>query len=202
MSKVERTTPDGRQFIPKRRRNVRPEKVQVGKGKLQRLRILNDGREYYLQFLGSFAPQILLLTTIWLASTRFYFIFDITNLSPTLLFILLIVSFVVAVYSSWSRFHERCFSDLKKWILSQDKLFTRRNLKGRDRLFAMLKAVWHERFVEMAEYIVVLYFLPIALAIVLGQSLNSAATIWRANHPTKPTSSTDYRKEKPRQIES
>lgn len=148
-----------------------------------RLQLLNGGRDHYLEFLRNLTPQILLLSGAVLLGARLDFTrFDFDNIIPTLVFFVVLGSFILAFWANASRFYERCSGEWKAWLSELQDSLTAQDIKGSHRIVAKLKAIWRERFVEFLELLIVQWFFPITLAIVIGMAFNSAVSIWRANY--------------------
>lgn len=148
-----------------------------------RLQLLNGGRLFYLDFLRNLTPQIILFSIALLLWARLDFTrFDFDNTLPTVVFFVILGSFILAFYANSTLLYERCFAEWKQWLSDIDKSLTAQGVKGPRRLVAKLQAVWRDRFVEFIEIFIVLWFLQVALAIVVAMSMHSASSIWRANH--------------------
>lgn len=148
-----------------------------------RLQLLNNGREHYLNYLRNLTPQILIFSIVILAGRKLDFTrFDFNNFEVTLLFFILLGSFMLAAYANSTTFYERCFSELKEWIAELDASLKAQNITRFQRFHLKIKAVWHERFIELSEAIIVLWFIPITFAIVIGMSIHSALSILKITH--------------------
>lgn len=148
-----------------------------------RLQLLNNGREHYLNYLRNLTPQILIFSIVILAGRKLDFTrFDFNNFEATLLFFILLGSFMLAVYANSTIFYEHCFSELKEWIAELDASLKAQNITRFQRFLLKIKAVWHERLLELSEVIILLWFPPITLAIVIGMSIPSALNILKITH--------------------
>ena len=148
-----------------------------------RLQLLNNGREHYLNYLRNLTPQILIFSIVILAGRKLDFTrFDFNNFEATLLFFILLGSFMLAVYANSTIFYEHCFSELKEWIAELDASLKAQNITRFQRFLLKIKAVWHERLLELSEVIILLWFPPITLAVVIGMSIPSALNILKITH--------------------
>ncbi len=153
-----------------------------------RLQLLNDGREHYLNFLRNLTPQIILLSTIWLASEKFDIPprIDFNNTFNTFVFLALVCTFSLAVYANITRFRDQCFVEFDNWHSEQQKTLAAQGIKGRRHYIEMAKAIYRYKFVETIEiFTIFISIIIIALAIVIGMSLHSANGIWRDSHHTE-----------------
>lgn len=149
-----------------------------------RLQLLNDGRVHYLDFLRNLTPQIILFSiTILLILQLDFSRLDFNNIEQTLLFFVLLGSFLLAFYANSTLFYERCFAELKVWVSELNQSMTLQNITGAQRFLKKAKAVWNERFIELLEAIAVLLFFQITLAVVIVMSTHSALSIWSVTHP-------------------
>lgn len=148
-----------------------------------RLQLLNNGREHYLNYLRNLTPQILIFSIVILAGRKLDFTrFNFNNFEASLIFFILLGSFMLAAYANSTIFYERCFTELKEWISELDASLNAQNITGFQRFLLKIKAVWHERLIELSEAIIVLWFIPITLAMVIGMSINSALSILKITH--------------------
>lgn len=157
----------------------------------ERLQLLNDGREHYLNFLRNLTPQIILLSTVWLASEKFVFPpqLDFTNTIQTVTFFTLIGCFALAVYANISRFLDQCFREYEIWHSKCRRRLAVTGFRGVQHNVAMMRAIFRYKLIETVEIFVFFVSIAvIALAIVIGMSMHSARRIWKDLHPTAQTS--------------
>lgn len=149
----------------------------------ERIQLVNGGRSHYLEFLRNLTPQVVLFSIVLLLGYQLNFTrFDLGNWVPTLMFFILLGAFALAFYANSTLFYEKCFPEWKEWLKKTERSIATRGIRGPRRLIAKLKAIWCERFVEFVEVVTAIYFLQIALAIVIAMGMHSASTILRASH--------------------
>ena len=149
-----------------------------------RIHILNGGREAYQNFLRNLTPQVLLLYSALVLSTKLDFKrFDLDNWQVTLAFFILLVAFGVAAWINSSNLYRSITDRLEKWQLKIGKKLDRHEITGRRRRSAArLYAVLKKKRVEFLEFMLVIFFLQTALAIVVAQAILSADTVLRVAH--------------------
>lgn len=148
-----------------------------------RLKLLNDGRNYYLEFLRNLTPQVMLFTIALLGMHKLDINrIDFGNFWATAITFFFLGSFILAFYANSTLFYENCFSDLRKWRSDLNKQLTEKNITGYKRLVAKLQAAWNERFIEYLEAFTVLFFFQFAFAAIIVMSVNAAYGIWKATH--------------------
>jgi hypothetical protein len=149
---------------------------------LKRLQLLNGGRSHYLDFLRNLTPQGFLFSFSLLLAVKLDFMrFDPSNFDITLIFFVIFSAFAVSVYSNSTLFYERCFSDWSKWLIRKHKMI---RLEGGGRLrrfIEILKSIWRERFVEFIEVAIAVFFLQLALLLVIATGMQSVAKVLQAN---------------------
>lgn len=149
----------------------------------KRLQLLNGGRVFYLDFLRNLTPQIILLSFTLLVAIKLDFTsIDLNNFGPTILFYVLLCSFILAFYANSTLLYERCFGEWKRWFTDLENSLNTRGVEGPRRLLLIAQAIWNEQFVEFLEILTVLVFFQIVFAIVIVLSIHSASNIWNVNH--------------------
>lgn len=161
--------------------------LTMSKSIKERIQLINDGREPYLNFLRNLTPQIILLSTVWLASEKFVLPpqLDFTNSFQTITFLALVGCFALAVYANTSRFLDQCFNGYEIWHTKCRRRLAISGFRGVHLNFSMMNAIYRYKFVETVEIFVFFVSITvIALAIVVGMSMHSATRIWNDLHPT------------------
>jgi len=149
-----------------------------------RIHILNGGREDYQNFLRNLTPQVLLLSSALLLSTKLDFKrFDLDNWPVTTAFFILLAAFGAAAWINSSNFYRAFTARFEKWQLKIGKLLDRHGVLGwRRRNAARLYAGLKKKRVEFLEFLLVIFFLQTALAIVMAQAILAANAILRVAH--------------------
>lgn len=144
-----------------------------------RLELLNGGRGAYLDFLRNLTPQAVLFSFVLLLGSKLGFHYARDNTIPTLLFVLLLGSFGVAVYANSTLFYERCFVNWKRWLSKMDGFLKIRRVSRGQRVAAKIKAVWRNRLIEYVEVTIALYFIQAAVSIVIFSAMQTAYTFFK-----------------------
>ena len=147
-----------------------------------RLELLNGGRSAYLDFLRNLTPQAGLFSFVLLLGSKLGFHYVPDNTIPTLLFILLLGAFGVAVHANSTLFYERGFVNWKRWLSKMDGFLKVRQVSRGQRVAAKIKAIWRNRLVEYVEVTVALYFIQAAVGIVIFSAMQTASAILKANN--------------------
>ena len=146
----------------------------------ERLELLNGGRSAYLEFLRNLTPQAFLFSIVILVGSKLGFHYEPDNAIPTLLFVMLLGAFGLAVYANSSLFYERGFPNGKRWLSKMDAFLKIRRVSRGRRVAAKLKAVWRNRLVEYLELSIAMYFIQIAVGVVIFSAMQSAFSILKA----------------------
>lgn len=148
----------------------------------EHLELLNGGRSAYLEFLRNLTPQAFLFSFALLAGSKLGFHYEPENAIPTLLFVMLLVAFGLAVYANSSLFYERGFTNWKRWLSKMDGFLKVRRVSQGRRVAAKLKAIWRNRLIEYLELSIAMYFIQIAVGIVIFSAMQSAFAILKATN--------------------
>ena len=150
---------------------------------LDRIQLLNGGREPYLEFLRNLTPQIVLFTLVLILWVKLDFTrIDLNNAQPTITFFVLLGSFALAFYANSTVFYKKCFAELEAWLKEERAQHTSDGIKGLRFFVAMIKSVLQNRFIEFLELATITFFLPIALAGVIAIAIYQYQNILRAMH--------------------
>jgi hypothetical protein len=152
-----------------------------GKKFSNRLELLNGGRRAYLEFIRNLTPQAVLCSFVLLLGSKLGFHYEPDNTILTFLFIIILGAFVVAVHANSTLFYENGFSNWKRWLSKTDGLLKIRRVSLGRRIIAKLIAIWRNRLIEFLEVTVALYFVQVALVIVIFFAMQSASVILKAN---------------------
>ena len=147
-----------------------------------RLELLNGGRSAYLEFLRNLTPQGLLFSFILLLGSKLGFHYSPDNTIPTFLFFMLFGMFGMAVHANSTIFYERGFANWKRWLSKMDGFLRIRRLSRGQRVAAKIKAIWRNRLIEYIELNIALYFIQVALGIVIFSATQSAHVILKINN--------------------
>ncbi|MFZ2525862.1 MAG: hypothetical protein WAW87_11195 [Candidatus Ferrigenium altingense] len=148
----------------------------------ERLELLNGGRSAYLEFLRNLTPQAVLFSFVLLIGSKLGFHYEPDNAIPTLLFVMLLGAFGLAVYANSSLFYEHCFTNWKRWLSKMDGFLKIRRVSRWRRVVAKLRAIWRNRLIEYLEVSIAIYFIQIALGIVIFLAMQSAFAILKVNN--------------------
>jgi hypothetical protein len=133
---------------------------------IERVQLLNDGRQHYLEFLRNLTSQVVILVAIVVMVGNLYsgrvtfdnrtalkFITDesIYTLIMNVSFWITFSTFALAAYANTTLFHNKCFSQLFKWGRRTYRIIQGKYLFGVG-LWIFIFEVFKRRLVEVLEY--------------------------------------------------
>ena len=144
-----------------------------------RLHILNGGKAAYQKFLSKLPPQVVLLYFAIVLGTKLDLNrFDPNNLSVTSAFFIMLVAFGLAAWVNISTFYK---SFTGRFQRSQRLIGVRLDRNGVTgswrRSMARTGAIVKRKRIEVIEILLVQFFLQVALAIVVTQAIQKAASV-------------------------
>ena len=151
----------------------------------RRLKILNEGKEHFLGYLGALGPQILFGTIAAVVYHGIDFSRDTDgdNYLKAFVFFCLLLIIVLAMIANTMRLYEKCFRDeWDIWRVQLGLALDEKGVQGRfSRNIARLKAAFTERRVEIFEFLLALFLVNLTVAVVPAMATRTASDMLKLN---------------------